>query len=155
MSKRYWEIFAKKIFTIEELIKNYKSSKKMVLSSAIPVLSPLPDGTWVLVEDWNCEYDDSKYTVPQGFITDGASIPKFLWYIYGTPMDYPYSLTATLHDYLYIFLAKINKDPDCAYRKEADLAFRDYSIQLGVSKFKAYTMYCAIRLFGGSHWGEE
>lgn len=158
MSKKYWKILPKTKFTIEELIRKYKNKQAPALvdgATPYPVLTPLPDDKWKLLEDWHCAYDDGLYTVPAGFITDGASIPRFLWFIYGSPMDYPYSLSALLHDYLYVLFATYDKNPNSKLRKLADEAFRDYSIQLGVSKFMAYTEYHAIRFFGGAHWGED
>lgn len=40
-------------------------------------------------------------TVPNGFISDGASIPKFLWSIVGSPWSGKYTQAAVLHDWLY------------------------------------------------------
>ena len=39
--------------------------------------------------------------VPQGFWTDGASIPRFAWSIVGTPFESDYLQGAVLHDWLY------------------------------------------------------
>lgn len=159
MEKRfYWKIQAIRRFTIKELLKRRTSpvfAGSSTEGTPYPELRPLTDGTWQLINDWDCEYMDHKYTVPAGFITDSASIPKFLWPIYGSPMKYPYPLSATLHDYLYEIGCKEDPNPKGQTRKNADLAFRDYNIQLGMSKFKAYTEYWALRLFGGSHWNED
>ena len=110
----------------------------------LPKLSPLRDGTWMLLEDFRIHLWDMDITVPKYFITDGASIPRFLWRVCGTPMDVPRLYAAIVHDYLYA--------EKLVSRKEADQIYRDFQIELGVSKWKAYTEYYALRLFGASHY---
>lgn len=157
LKKIFWKITSERRFTIKELIKrrNQPVVTDALEGTPYPALKPLDDGTWELLEDWNCAYEDHKYTVPKGFNTDGASIPRFLWPIYGSPMEYPYPLSATLHDYLYYSGCVEDPDPKCDLRKQADKAFRDYNMQLGMGKIKAYTEYWALRLFGGGSWNQD
>src|SRR3990167_8670023 len=42
----------------------------------------------------------TTYTVPKGFYTDGASVPRPLWMLY-PPFGEAYEAAAVLHDFLY------------------------------------------------------
>ena len=111
-----------------------------------PVMSPYGEDLWELVEGWHITFRGEDYCVNAGFVTDGASIPSWLWVICGHPMKQPRLFAALVHDYLYD-----GNDPE-ATRKDADDLYRELQIALGVSKFKAYTEWSALRMFGGSHW---
>ena len=99
---------------------------------------------WILTEP--LEYDDgeTKVTVPVGFKTDLASIPKFLW-AYLSPWEI--ARAAVVHDYLYWQLGdKYTK----AERKHADDVFRNgmrHAVP-PISKIKARLAYRAVRTFG-------
>lgn len=96
---------------------------------------------WKLTSGY--KYIDDQHgliIVPTGFITDFASIPKFMWSIAGAPSEYAPS--ATIHDYLCrnkIFA-----------RKECDKVFYRAMIYSGVNKVKAMLFYLAVR--GYSNW---
>lgn len=117
-------------------------------------------GMWELAEDWTLCYKGEVYTVPAGFKTDGASIPRFLWRVCGTPLDVPRVYAALVHDWLYSGgVPNAARLHDAAYsgtpvvtRAEADALYRDLLIALGVSRVKAYTEWAALRLCGGGHW---
>lgn len=96
-----------------------------------------PDGfkTWRLVSDFKTSY----CTVPRGFITDLASVPRFLWTI--IPPFGRYSQAAVVHDFLY----EIPEYP----RKEADRIFYIMMLEYGTYPWKARVMYWAVRVFGG------
>ena len=81
-------------------------------------------------------------TVPIGFTTDFASIPRFARNL--IPKLGKYNKAAVIHDYLYS--VKITT------RKGADKCFRDGMKDLGVVKWKRTLMYFAVRLFGGFAW---
>lgn len=54
---------------------------------------------WTLYLPLTYESDDGEvYVVPEGFKTDLASVPKFLWAIF--PPDWSYAKAAVLHDYI-------------------------------------------------------
>lgn len=114
-----------------------------------PKLEPKGDA-YRLAEDWHTDCKGviaAPLTVAQGFVTDGASIPRFLWRVCGTPMDVPRIYAAIVHDWLYTAGCHGGYT-----REDADRIYRDYQIALGISRFKAYTEYYAIRLFAGGHW---
>lgn len=78
------------------------------------------------------------YQIPNGFITDGASVPRLLWWLFN-PMG-RYAKAAILHDWL----LKQRKYG----RKDADFLFRAAMRDLGVIAWRRWTMWAAVRLFG-------
>jgi len=79
-------------------------------------------------------------TVPSGFVTDGASVPRIFWNIF-SPFG-SYFRAAVIHDYLYSPLnAKFN-------RKQSDGIFLDGMRELGVGWLKRKMIYRAVRMFG-------
>jgi len=83
------------------------------------------------------------YTIPSGFCSDGCSCPRSLW-SYCSPFDGRYLRIFCLHDYLYSTKA--------VSRKKADKIMRDLLVEAGMSSVKAYSIYLAVRTFGGSHY---
>lgn len=84
-------------------------------------------------------------TIPIGFSTDFASTPKFMhWLIPPTGI---YGKAAVLHDYLY--------STGMYSRQQCDDIFLEAMLVLGVPKWKAYSMYKAVREFGAKHYRSE
>ena len=113
----------------------------------LPKVEPMLDGgeCWVLVADFHVLVDGMMFTVPAGFVTDGASIPRFLWRLCGHPLETRRFPVAVLHDWLY--------EADLGLtRQQVDEIYRDGLLSLGYGKWTANTEYYAIRLFGGSRW---
>jgi hypothetical protein len=46
------------------------------------------------------DFDQTVYTIPDGFVSDGASIPQQAWSFVGGPLSGRYRRAAILHDYL-------------------------------------------------------
>ena len=87
--------------------------------------------------------DSADYiTVPAGFDTTFASIPRVLWAL--LPPTGRYGKAAVVHDWLYAAGTRP--------RSAADLIFRQAMAVLGVSKVKRWGMYVAVRLFGRVAW---
>ena len=61
------------------------------------------DGETVVVLYADMAYYTSKgcIVVPKGFESDGCSMPRFFWRIFGHPFDMQYLREAILHDWLY------------------------------------------------------
>jgi len=98
--------------------------------------------------------DNGEVTVPAGYITDLASVPRLAWAVIA-PFDV--ARAAVVHDILY---EKINgafkkgniksKSEREEYRAIADNIFRqgmEYA-EPSVSKFKIVCAYYAVRMFG-------
>ncbi|MDE1465311.1 DUF1353 domain-containing protein [Spartinivicinus poritis] len=104
---------------------------------------------WVLTEE--LKYYSAQYqtiTVPAGFTTDLASIPRLLWSVF--PPDGPYLEAAVLHDYLY------SKQPALDIsRKQADKVFLKAMRALGVPGWKRYSIYYGVRLGGKASWNKK
>lgn len=116
------------------------------LSFAAPTFTVADGGRLALARDWHIWYRGEWYSAPQGFVTDGASIPFWLRWLCGSPFEPPRMYAALLHDWLYS-----GGDPE-ATRADADDLYRDMQISLGVPRWRAYTEWGALRLFGSSHW---
>ena len=101
------------------------------------VLEYIGDGRYRLVEP----IELFGYKVPTGFVTDGASIPRFFWSFIGSPFTGKYVEVAILHDYLYSGVEDISF-------KEANKIFYKGMLKAGVNPIKAYLMYKAVCLFG-------
>ena len=101
----------------------------------------------VILEDYT--YEDDKYiiTVKSGFNTDGASIPKAFWSVLSSPFDGALTYGAVIHDGLYTKMQ--------LPRKECDKLLREMAIEKGYNKIKTFLVYCAVRMFGGSHWKKD
>ncbi len=89
-------------------------------------------------------YFDSSWriVVPEGFRTDLTSIPRLLTVVF--PRYGKYTQCAVLHDALYQLVRK-GELP----KRLADFLFLDSMRHLKVPWYKRYTMYFAVRIFGG------
>jgi len=95
-------------------------------------LQPLKDHKFKVVK----EFSFKDETIPNGFVSDGASVPRIFWSLF-PPNRTDYLPCAILHDYL------CNKKEF----KKADEHFKDCLECLNVSKFARYTMYYAVRIY--------
>lgn len=84
--------------------------------------------------------------IRDGFVTDFASTPKWLWMIY--PPTGFYQRAALLHDYLYQHGAeRYGHD-----REFCDWIFREQMKLDGVGVRTRWTFWLAVRLFGAKWW---
>lgn len=103
------------------------------------------DGTWVTLSafDYDIGYVGG-YTiqVPKGFVTDFASTPRAIWWLF-PPMG-PYRKAAVIHDWLYATqeFAKV----------VADGIFLEAMEVLKVPYLTRYTVYMAVRMGGWFAW---
>jgi len=91
-------------------------------------------------------YKDSNgvvWDVPEGFLSDGASIPEQLWAVVGGPYSGPYRDAAVIHDYF--CYAKTRKWED------VHNVFLEAALNRGTPEWKAQYMYAGI-LFKGPRW---
>lgn len=114
---------------------------------AEPVVSPVGDGDeWVLAEDFSVMMDSESgdaplvLTVPKGFTTDLASVPRIpiaFWAFEGKARR-----AAILHDWLYA-----NKWP----RDWSDLMFREAMKGEAPGPVR-WIMWAAVRVGGGAYY---
>jgi len=74
--------------------------------------------------------------VPKGFTSDGASVPRFAWFLF-PPNRTDYLPCAIIHDYLC----------DKEEYKKADKYFKCCLEELKVDKFSRTIMYYAVRIY--------
>lgn len=105
------------------------------------VLTPDDAGhNWTLREAFIYDSSVGPITVPKGFVTDFASVPRVFWNI--LPPFGRYGKAAVVHDYLY-------RTQGYASKPVADAIFLEAMKALGVPTLLRYTMFYAVRLFGG------
>lgn len=95
---------------------------------------------WRLIKDLLYKGQWVDVRVPEGFVTDFASVPRAFWRI--LPPTGQYGKAAVVHDYLY-------RTPGPWTRKQADDTFKEAMERLGVSWLTRHTMWMAVRTFGG------
>ena len=94
-------------------------------------------------------------SIPIGFITDFASIPRALWSL--LPPTGGYGKAAVVHDWLYQvrIVADTSKTPvglRLVERGEADALLREGMEVLGVSRATRWTIFTGVRIGGGGTW---
>lgn len=99
-------------------------------------------GLWRLVEPLVFEYEGSRVTVPAGFLTDFASVPRvpFVYLLVGDTAHE----AAVIHDYLY--------REDGVPRSVADRILRLAMEATGEPAWRRWAMWAAVRVFGGPAW---
>ena len=102
------------------------------------------DGNWMLAAPMNYTVGRSKIeiNVPQGFVTDFASVPRFLWG--ALPPQDEYMLPAVIHDYLYW-------EQPCT-KKQADNLLAIAMMEQKVDRWKQNAVYSAVARFGSDAW---
>lgn len=107
------------------------------------ILKPFLKDRFELVEDYR--YKD--ITVPKGYQTNGADIPRLFWSIF--PPNSPEYLSAVVvHDYL------CDEAKSKADYKYADKMLYEMMIALEVSKWKCTVFYLACRAYHKiRYWG--
>lgn len=92
----------------------------------------------IVIEDLHYEYKSEVITVPAGFKTDFASVPR-IPIIFEVVGDRGMA-AATVHDWLY--------QTGAMGRKESDKVLLQALRDTKVGKFRSYLMYFGVRGFG-------
>lgn len=90
-------------------------------------------------------------TVPRGFETDFASIPRAAWQLLD-PEDPIIAWPSVIHDYLYSRQGKL-LDGFTYDRRQADAVLREGMEVCGAGSVIRNTVYQAVQKFGADHWG--
>ncbi|UWX68802.1 DUF1353 domain-containing protein [Burkholderia gladioli] len=103
-------------------------------------------GTWRLTAPlvYQSDVADRVFTVPAGFETDFASVPR-------APVAFLLAAdsaheASTVHDFLYTA-------PHPVTRSLADAVLKEASIVSGVPAWRAWLMWAGVRIGGSGHWG--
>ena len=106
---------------------------KVIGHQAFEVIQPLVYENGEVVIQVNPKFD-----------FDGASIPRALWSVVGSPMTDGYQRAGCLHDALYA--------SEYFAREVCDKLFLEAMKSDGVSYIKRTAMYNAVRMFGWTVW---
>lgn len=107
-----------------------------------PIVEVVDDDTFILRDDFVVKYTDYVFVIPEGFLTDFASVPRipFAYMLFAGKAK----KAAVIHDWLYT-------TKPCT-RKEADDIFLCAMESLGIGWFVRQAMYRGVRLGGQSYW---
>lgn len=120
---------------------------KFLTRCALVAATDQDDGRWILCKPLVYESDVAKqtFTVPEGFETDLASVPR-LPVVYLLTGDTARA-AAVVHDYLYSS-RKVS-------RKVADAVLREASEVSGVPAWRRWLMWAGVRAGGASYYAPE
>ena len=109
------------------------------------ILDPISNGKAILLEEYVYEINGYLIRVPKYFITDGASVPKILQWLYN-PFG-RYINAAVIHDYLYSCYNNTGIN-----RTLADKIFNFIMKETGVDSRTTRRFYNAVKYFGETSW---
>lgn len=127
-----------------------------------PLNIPISDDQYKLTDDYTYRYkkDGAIYsiTVPKGYVTDGASVPRLFWSLTGIHPDGLIRAPALIHDFIYDHRGRLpwgsQHDVELQQvirhvwtRKEADKLFAVMMRDAGMSKIRRRLAYLAVRGF--------
>jgi hypothetical protein len=109
-----------------------------------PLLLEYMDGKkWKIIHSFSYKpKHGDAITVPSGFVTDFASVPRFFWRLF--PPTGKYGKAAVIHDFLYAF--------NGVSRERADAIFLEAMTDLGVDSLTRHLLWLAVRGFGWVPW---
>ena len=109
------------------------------------ILEPISNGKAILLEEYVYDINGYLIRVPKSFITDGASVPHSLQWLYN-PYG-KYINAAVIHDYLYSSYNNTGIN-----RTLADKIFKHIMKETGVDDRTIRRFYIAVRCFGETSW---
>lgn len=124
----------------EIIVRYMQEEKKEILWEIMnPILVLLTNGDYV--------------TIPRGFVTDFASVPKIFWSVVSSIGKF--NLAAIIHDYIYTeqpkaFAAISQMKYDRKFADDEFLAWMHYCSP--DTRIRNYIMYYAVRIFGQKRW---
>ena len=109
------------------------------------ILEQISNGKAVLMQDYVYEINGYLIRVPKSFITDGASVPHSLQWLYN-PYG-KYINAAVVHDYLYSVYNNTGIN-----RTLSDKIFRHIMKETGIDNRTRRKFYMAVKCFGETSW---
>ena len=109
------------------------------------ILEPISNGKAILLQDYIYSINGYEIKVFKGFVTDGASVPHSLRWLYN-PYG-KYINAAVIHDYLYSTYNNTGIN-----RTLADKIFRHIMKETGVDNRTVRRFYNVVRCFGETSW---
>ena len=109
---------------------------------------PGSDRTMALLQNfWFIDRSGKRWDAPKATIIDGASIPRALWSLVGSPYTGDYRRASIVHD-----VACNNDEGDPHARRAADRMFYEACRAGGCSVWEATILYVGVRI--GAWWSE-
>ena len=117
------------------------------------IVETMPDGkNWKLYRKFRyhvkTKFSRTIISVPRNFVTDFASIPRFLFFL---PDWATYSKAPVLHDWLYLRKVTTRKEADDLFLEAMLVDWRHHKSRHII----AYIEYYAVRLFGWLMWNKK
>lgn len=109
------------------------------------ILDQISNGKAILIEEYVYDINGYLIRVPKSFITDGASVPKSLQWLYNSYGKYINA--AVVHDYLYSCYNNTGIN-----RTLADKIFKHIMKETGVDDRTIRRFYAAVKYFGVTSW---
>lgn len=109
---------------------------------------PFADGEDAALDapmNYSIENTGIRITVPQGFVTDFASTPRWIWSM--LPPFGTYQKASVVHDYLYWM-------QDCS-KEQADKLLYIAMTEGNVDPVKRWLIYQGVKDFGDGAWAED
>lgn len=108
-----------------------------------------------LLADVTCVVPEvGRITVPEGFITDFASIPRVAW-LWLSPEDPVVLFASIVHDWLYSVQGRYDRTKMPLTREKCDRVLQAAMLACLARRSQAWVVYQAVRLGGESHWQQE
>ena len=118
------------------------------------IYSTTPENVWRLEQPFRCMDGDTEMFVRADFEWDCASVPRIVWSIIA-PMDLG-AEPPLIHDWLYRSMGNPTHGsltpPRTYTRPQADSLFLRHMKQRGVSWWRRYSAYAAVRTMGRGSW---
>ena len=115
-----------------------------------PAMQDNLDGTWTVMKEMRVVVPGwpEPFIVPEGFITDYASVPRLLWSIF-PPNGQRYGVAAIVHDLIYRNLQRFFT------RKQADHILFQVMEIYGTKRITRWCIWLGVRLGGASAWSKN
>ncbi len=99
---------------------------------------------WRVLTPFSYKIDEESWvTIPKGYLTDGASVPRLFWNM--IPPWGVYGQAAVVHDLLCEYLSVVrNGKPVLITRKECDAVLNQAMQNLGVPTLQRWLIYSAV-----------
>jgi len=107
---------------------------------------------WTLFKDIHLILSDKTHImIPAGFVTDFASVPRFLWSF--VPPIGKFNLAALVHDYCYVTQYRAGY---IGMKKAKQFADKEFYYWMRVlcpeKKIRNYVMYICVKWFGNKRY---
>ena len=99
-----------------------------------------------------CSAIAGRFVIPDGFLTDGASVPRPVWALLDNS-DPDILYPAFAHDFLYSMRGEM--PGRVLTRQQCDAVLAEQMEVVGAPRWKIATVYRALRIAGGPAWKHD